>query len=205
MLFILMTMKGSLRYGETAVATKINYEVEYRIRRHDGIYRHFLVRGVPVFKDDGNIQEWVGTCIDITERKRMEEELRKSRDESEIKVQERTAELAKANELLERMFSSVDVSIAYMDKDFNFIRVNRAYAEADGREPEFYVGKNHFALFPNEENEEIFKKVVETGEPYSVFARPFTYSEHPDRGVTYWDWSLQPVKNPDGAVTECRS
>ncbi len=195
------------RIAETwrnAVAAKVNYEVEYRIRRHDGIYRHFLVRGVPVFKKDGNIQEWVGTCIDITERKKMEEELRKSRDGLEIKVQDRTAELAKANELLERMFSSIDVSIAYMDKDFNFIRVNRAYAEADGREPEFYVGKNHFTLFPNEENEEIFKKVVETGEPYSVFAKPFTYLEHPDCGVTYWDWSLQPVNNPEGRCRECR-
>jgi PAS domain S-box-containing protein len=109
-------------------------------------------------------------------------------------------EVAKANELLEKMFSSIDISIAYMDKDFNFIRVNRAYAEVDEREPEFYVGKNHFVLFPNEENEQIFKKVVETGESYSVCAKPFEYTEHPERGVTYWDWSLQPVRDPDGSV-----
>jgi len=190
-----------------AVATKINYEVEYRIRRHDGVYRLFLVRGVPVFKGDGNIQEWVGTCIDITERKqaeealrKSEEALRKSRDELEIRVKQRTAELAKVNELLEGMFSSIDISIAYMDKDFNFIRVNRPYAEADKQEPEFFVGKNHFVLFPNEENEQIFRKVVETGEPYSVYAKPFEYAEHPERGVTHWDWSLQPVKEPDGSV-----
>jgi signal transduction histidine kinase len=58
------------------VATRTNYEVEYRIRRYDGAYRHFLARGVPIFNDDGNVQEWVGTCIDITERKRAEEALR---------------------------------------------------------------------------------------------------------------------------------
>ena len=97
-------------------------------------------------------------------------------------------------------FPAVDISVAYMDKDFNFIRVNRAYAEADERTPEFYVGKNHFVLFPNEENEQIFRKVVETGEPYSVYAKPFEYAEHPERGVTHWDWSLQPVKEPDGSV-----
>jgi PAS domain S-box-containing protein len=109
-------------------------------------------------------------------------------------------ELARANELLERMFSNIDMSVAYMDKDFNFIRVNHAYAEADGQEPEFFVGKNHFALFPNEENEQIFRKVVETGEPYFVYTKPFEYAAHPERGVTYWDWSLQPVKEADGSV-----
>jgi PAS domain S-box-containing protein len=91
--------------------------------------------------------------------------------------------------------------VAYMDTDFNFIRVNRSYAEADGRPPEFFVGKNHFALYPNEENEAIFRKVVETGEPYFTFEKPFEYAEHPERGITYWDWSLQPVKEPTGKVS----
>jgi PAS domain S-box-containing protein len=105
------------------------------------------------------------------------------------------------NELLEGVFSSINLLIAHMDKDFNFIRVNRAYAEADGRNPEFYMGKNHFTLFPNEENEEIFRRVVETGEPYSVVEKPFTYADHPERGISYWDWSLHPVKEADGRVS----
>ncbi len=119
---------------------------------------------------------------------------------SREELQKAYNELEKANELLERMFSSVDLLIAYMDKDFNFIRVNRAYAEADERKPEFYAGKNHFALFPNKENERIFRRVVKTGKPYSVYAKPFEYSEHPERGLTYWDWSLQPVKGSDSSV-----
>jgi len=131
---------------------------------------------------------------------RLIEALGRSRDELEMRVKERTAELARVNELLERVFSSVDISLAYMDRDFNFLRVNRAYAEADERGPDFYVGKNHFTLFPNEENERIFKKVVNTGEPYSVYAKPFEYAEHPERGVTYWDWNLQAVKEPDGSL-----
>ena len=172
------------------------YEKEYI--RKDGSRVPILVSAARLSIEP---EEHVAFVVDLTERKQMEEALRKSRNELEMKVQERTAELAKANELLERMFSGIDVSIAYMDKDFNFIRVNRAYAEADGREAEFYAGKNHFALFPSAENEQIFRKVVETGEAYSVFAKPFKYYEHPERGVTYWDWSLQPVKNPDGTVT----
>jgi PAS domain S-box-containing protein len=66
-------VKDTVEVWNKAVATKSAYEVEYRIRRYDGAYRLFLARGVPVFKDDGNIQEWVGTCIDITERKLIED------------------------------------------------------------------------------------------------------------------------------------
>ncbi|MBI5772473.1 MAG: PAS domain S-box protein [Verrucomicrobia bacterium] len=54
------------------------YEVEYRLRIHDGTWRHIQARGVPVLEADGGIREWVGTCIDITPRKQAEEALRRS-------------------------------------------------------------------------------------------------------------------------------
>jgi len=63
----------------TAAAQKINYFTEYRIRRADGVYRNFMVRGIPLLNTDGSCKEWVGTCIDITERKQSEETLVKSR------------------------------------------------------------------------------------------------------------------------------
>jgi PAS domain S-box-containing protein len=63
---------------EKAVAEKSSYEVEYRIRRHDGVYRNFMARGVPVLEKDGKIREWVGTCIDITEHKEAEDALKDS-------------------------------------------------------------------------------------------------------------------------------
>jgi PAS domain S-box-containing protein len=142
--------------------------------------------------------------LDTTERRRMEEALRRSHAELEKRVQERTAELAQANELLERVFSSIDFSIAYMDKEFNFIRVNRAYAAAHGRTTDFFTGKNHFALFPDERIEAIFKRVAQTGEPHFELEKPFigaTDSDPKQPGnlrETYWDWSLQPVKEPGG-------
>ncbi|GAJ15926.1 unnamed protein product, partial [marine sediment metagenome] len=58
--------------------------------------------------------------------------------------------------MLETILEQTHILIAYQDPDFNFILVNRAYAEADKREPSFYPGKNHFDLFPNAENEKIF-------------------------------------------------
>jgi len=93
-------VQHTLDVWNNAVTAKSAYEVEYRIRRYDGIYRHFLARGVPFFQDDGNMQGWVGTCIDITERKQAEEVLRMAHEALESRVQERTSKLAQANKEL---------------------------------------------------------------------------------------------------------
>ncbi len=68
----------TLAVWRKAVEDKQGYETEYRLRRHDGVYRHFLARGVPILNDDGNLREWVGTCIDITERNQAEAALRQN-------------------------------------------------------------------------------------------------------------------------------
>jgi PAS domain S-box-containing protein len=109
--------------------------------------------------------------------------------------------LRQKDQLQQRFFDSIDVMIAYMDRDFNFIKVNDAYAVSAGsRDPDFFSGKNHFDLFPHEENRQIFSKVVETGEPYIVYEKPFEYPDQPGRGTTYWNWSLQPVRDTGGNV-----
>ncbi|MEJ2034325.1 MAG: response regulator [Deltaproteobacteria bacterium] len=178
--------------------------------------------------------------LEITERRKAEEALQRSQAELENKVAARTRELAtanmkmaaeiaerarteeklkKTNELLERIFSTSFLKIAYLDPEFNFIRVNRAYAAADGRSPdEFpgknhrayaaadgrspdeFPGKNHFDLYPNAENESIFRQAVATGQSISFQARPFINAAHPERGTTYWDWELIPIKGKQGEI-----
>ena len=54
------------------------FEIEYRLRRRDGEYRWILDRGLPRYSKDGVFVGFVGTCIDIDERKRAEHELARS-------------------------------------------------------------------------------------------------------------------------------
>lgn len=56
-----------------ALEQRTIYQVEHRLRRADGEYRHMLVRGVPILDEQGEVREWVGLHSDITERKQMEE------------------------------------------------------------------------------------------------------------------------------------
>jgi len=53
-------------------------ETEARLRRFDGAYRWFLFRANPLRDDSGKIVKWYGTNLDIEDRKRVEEELRRS-------------------------------------------------------------------------------------------------------------------------------
>jgi len=52
-----------------------SYQMEYRLRRHDGAYRWILAHGVPRFNADGSFGGYIGSCIDVTDRKLAEEAL----------------------------------------------------------------------------------------------------------------------------------
>lgn len=54
------------------------FEMEYRLRRADGEYRWILDRGVPRYWPDGTFAGFIGSCIDITDRRQMEERLRQA-------------------------------------------------------------------------------------------------------------------------------
>jgi len=110
-------------------------------------------------------------------------------------------ELEKEKSILQTIMNgSKNVHLVYLDRDFNCVLVNETYARGCGYQPHELIGKNHFELFPHSENEAIFKKVRETGEPVEFKDKPFIFLDQPERGLTYWDWTLQPVKNSDGRV-----
>ena len=95
--------------------------------------------------------------------------------------------------LFRAIFDHSHLLVAYLDRDLRFVRVNHTYAAADEREPEFFVGKRHFDLYPHVQNERVFRRVLETGEPHFEVAKPFSYPGNPERGVSYWDWTLVPL------------
>lgn len=62
----------------TAFDAREDFETEYRLRRFDGEYRWLLDKGVPLFTHNGIFKGYIGSCIDITERKQGQEALLKA-------------------------------------------------------------------------------------------------------------------------------
>src|SRR5262245_19358262 len=63
-----------------AIASGQAYELEARIRRFDGVYRWFQIRGLPLRDTHGEIVRWYSLLSDVDDRKRAEMELRQAYD-----------------------------------------------------------------------------------------------------------------------------
>ena len=68
----------TLECWQAACEDRGAYDLEYRIRRHDGQYRWFKTRGVPIRDENGKIIYWFGSCTDIEDQKRAEATLREA-------------------------------------------------------------------------------------------------------------------------------
>jgi len=121
------------------------------------------------------------TFVDLTERKRAEQ-----------------AALAQFK-LAETFFSNSVSSLVILDRNFNFVRVNEAYAKACHRKIAEFAGRNHFEMYPSD-TQAIFEDVVRTRRPFTTFTRAFVFADQPERGTTYWDWTLVPVLDQQGEV-----
>ena len=140
---------------------------------------------------------------DITQRKKAEEERERllARVEQEREHAEALSQtLQKERDLLDVIMDNTGAHLAYLDPGLNFVRVNSTYAQGSGHPREELVGRNHFALFPDAENQAIFERARDSGQPVQFRAKPFEFADQPWRRVTYWDWTLTPLKDHTGRV-----
>jgi two-component system, sensor histidine kinase and response regulator len=112
------------RFWLESVAGRHPYDVEFRLRRHDGEYRWFKTRGVPVQNRSGNIVKWFGTCTDISDLRQTEEALRQAKEAETERA--RLAELgrdvgialSKGDTLRELFQPCAEALVRYLDAAF---------------------------------------------------------------------------------------
>ncbi len=77
-----------LEIYQTSFKQRRSFEMEYRLRRHDGVYRWILDRGGPFWDDQGQFAGYIGSCVDVTERIEAQAALEQARKEELRRLQE---------------------------------------------------------------------------------------------------------------------
>jgi len=108
----------------TAVERREFYQLEYRVQRRDGEYRWILQSGVPRFNSDLSFAGYIGSALDITERKLAEED----------------------KERFLSVFDCSAVGMALVGYDGRWLRVNRALCEILGYSDQELLATNFQSL-----------------------------------------------------------
>jgi PAS domain S-box-containing protein len=156
---------------DTALREHSTLASEYRVILPDGAIRWIYSSGEGIYNEKDSPIRMIGICIDITERKLAEEDIRKAKDELELRVQERTAELTEALQTLRRtgaytrslIEASLDPLVT-IGRDGRIADVNAAAETVTGRVRQELVGTDFSIYFTEPEKaREGYQRVFEEG------------------------------------------
>src|SRR6516164_2653428 len=168
--------------SEKAIRDKADFEWDYRIVHPEKGIRDIHEVGRAVLDESGNLAEFVGTVIDVTERKRGEQELRQS--EAELRT----------------ITDTIRQPIIVLAADGTTLYVNRAALDVTGLTREEMQGKAFFARVVHPDDREPFRagrqQGFSGGVPFELEVRVLHKS-----GQYRWNlWQYNPLKDESGQI-----
>jgi PAS domain S-box-containing protein len=167
---------------QRAVASKMPFQTEYRIRHISGEWRWTGVRAVPVFNQDGSVRQWVGMNIDIAERKQTEA-LLKEREEKYRTLVEQSYDL---------------ICEATDNGQFSYVSSN--FKSILGYEPDELLGRSIFEHIHLDDHAAVITEVQEARSTFSSSASTYRYRHKNGE----WRWLESTGKPFETAVGEIR-
>ena len=164
-------------------------EIEARLRRHDGVYRWFLIRVEPLRDEVGNIVRWYGTSTDIDDLKRAHVELERGQEE-----------LRRITEELRRITDAIPQAIIVLSPEGLPLYTNRVATEYTGVSLEEVGAEGYRARVFHPEDLERLRE-----ERQAALSRPLPFSteQRARGGDGRYRWFLiqyNPLLDADGRV-----
>jgi PAS domain S-box-containing protein len=165
----------------TALNERRSFTMEYRLRRHDGVYRWIFDSASPRFLADGRLLGYTGSCIDITDRKQAEEAALQAKDE------------------LRLIADSLPVLVSQIDTNAHYTFNNLAYETWFGQPREQITGRHLRDLLGESAWQKIRPHIERVLEGHDVFYEDdVTYRSGPPRSIKV---SLMPIRDQSGNIT----
>jgi len=153
------------------------YSLECQLRRSDGTYRWWLVRGVPIRGVDGEILKWFGTCTDIHDLKRNEDSL----------------------QLAAMVYRTSAEGIIVTDAEGIIVAVNPAFSALTGYAPDEVIGNNPSILSSGRHDRAFYQSMWETLDATGKWqGEVFNRRKN---GEVFAEWlSINNINKDDGSV-----
>ncbi len=184
----------AVKYGEKFA----NEPFEYRIRRADtGEVRTFYVFKVELFNNaDGKTTHATATVQDITERKKLEDELRDLNESLEKRVQERTEELRRSQQLYEAVAQNFpNGMIGVYDTGFKLLFTEGTEYRRYGISPESLVGKTVDDIYPPDIATQLKSHLINAGQGVqSRFVLDFSAAQY--------EYIATPIHDAEGLIRQ---
>ncbi len=172
-----------------AVATASTYVVEGRLRRADGIYRWWLIRGVPRIDAAGNILKWFGTCTDIHDLKL-----------AALEIANANSALTESQRRFTDMLDNVDLVAVMLSQDDRITYCNDFLLRATGWSREDVLGGNWSDLFLPAERSDVRESAaaLHAGAHAARHDERAIVTRSGQQRMILWNNSL--LRSPSGAV-----
>ncbi|MBP9146174.1 MAG: PAS domain-containing protein [Thermoanaerobaculia bacterium] len=130
------------------------YDIEYRVRRKDGVYRWWWARGAAARTPEGTPVRWIGSITDITERKQAEADL--------VEAQNLRTEAEKLGKVGSWEFDTETKAMTWTEEVFHIHEVDLTY------QPTVDAGVNFYAPASRPIIAQAVQRAIEQGEPFDV-------------------------------------
>lgn len=174
---------------QDAIRNRTTFELQHRVSRADGAVGWTLSRAAPVIDHDGEIVEWIGVAIDLTERHRIEDDLARV-----------TADSDKQRRLYESLISATPDLVYAFDSDYRFIFANQALLEMWGRTYEESIGKRLIEVGYEPWHADMHEREIDRVIATRAGIRGEVGFPHATLGRRIYDYIFMPVFNAEGEV-----
>ena len=168
-----------------------NHEIDHRVVRSDGSVIWLQARADLERDEEGVPISLLGTVVDITERKSIEEELVIKHEEIQRQYTE-----------LEQLYKNLPIGLCLVDSDLRYLRINKMLAEINGSPVDDHIGRTIREIIPQlaDQVEQPYRRVLETGESIVDMEITGTTVAEPDTEKS-WLASFYPIKSSSGQVS----